>query len=172
VFLSVKDLELRDIEFSVVVPAGVDELDHHWRQAGPLEASGRAELASATLEEIRVQGHLHAGLEGDCDRCLEPIGLVVDTPFDVNYRPARFANPDAGEVEIAKSESDIAFYDGEGIELDEVLREQMMLSLPMQRLCRKDCRGICPVCGQNRNLADCDCHVKPADDRWAALKQI
>lgn len=172
-FISVQELELRSIEFSVAIPAVLDEvLDQRWRQAGPLEASGRAELSSAALEEIRVHGHLHAGMEGVCDRCLETIGLVVDTAFDVCYRPARFVNPEAAEVEIAEADSDIAFYQGDGIGLEDVLREQVMLAVPMQRLCREDCRGICAVCGQNRNLKPCDCQVKLADDRWAALKEI
>lgn len=170
---SVKELELRNIAFSVAFPDGLNEfLNPRWRQAGPLEAKGQAELASAALEEIRVCGRLHAGVEGECDRCLETINLVLDAPFDVSYRPARFANPDADEVEIAPGESEIAFYEGDGIVLEDVLREQVMLALPMQRLCKMDCRGICPVCGRNRNLEDCKCQLKPADDRWAALKEI
>ena len=47
-----------------------------------------------------------------------------------------------------------------------------LLSLPMQRICREDCQGICPICGQNRNLAECGCQVKTPDDRWAALRNL
>ena len=47
-----------------------------------------------------------------------------------------------------------------------------LLSLPMQRICREDCHGICPNCGQDRNLADCACEPRPADDRWSALKKL
>jgi uncharacterized protein len=173
VFLSLRELELRKVEFSVAVPAGLNEFpDQHWRQAGPIEAAGCARLESEALEEIRISGHLHTGMEGDCDRCLEAVGFVVDTDFDVCYRPARFADSGADEKEIEEAESNVAFYEGDGIELNDVLREQVILSLPMQRLCREDCRGICPVCGKNRNVANCGCCSKPADDRWAALKQI
>ena len=58
------------------------------------------------------------------------------------------------------------------MELDEVLREFVLLALPMQKLCSEGCKGICPVCGQNRNQQSCDCQTAPVDDRWAALKQL
>jgi len=173
VFLSLKELELRKIDFSVAIPAGqIDYQDLRLRQQAALEATGRAELLTATLQEIRVRGHLRVRMEGDCDRCLEAVVLTVETDFDVCYRPVGFAALGADEVEIGEAESDIAFYEGDGVELNDVLREQVVLSLPMQRLCGEHCRGICPVCGQNRNTVDCECQTKMVDDRWAALKQI
>jgi uncharacterized protein len=56
--------------------------------------------------------------------------------------------------------------------LKDILREFVLLSLPMQRICREDCHGICPVCGQNRNQAGCACESKKMDDRWSALKKL
>jgi len=56
--------------------------------------------------------------------------------------------------------------------LEVVLREQILLSLPMQRTCREDCKGICPACGTNRNRAGCGCLAKAPDDRWAALRDL
>ena len=64
------------------------------------------------------------------------------------------------------------FYEGDGLDLADVLREQIMLELPMQRVCHEDCLGICPVCGQNRNRAACDCHERRPDDRWARLRDL
>ncbi len=173
VFISLKELEIKDIEFTVEVPSGgIDYLGPRVRQKGPLKASGKAELSSDLLEEIRVHGHLSVDMEADCDRCLEPAAVAVDGDFDLGYRPARFAAPEGGEIAVDEAESDVAFYEGDGIELNDVLREYVLLSLPMRRLCAEDCKGMCPVCGQNRNLQPCDCHAKPSDDRWAALKQI
>ncbi len=172
-FISLKELELRSVAFSVAVAAGEIEFLDGLRQVGLLEAAGKAELQNAALEEIRVRGRLRTGMDGECDRCLDPARFAVEGEFDLRYRPARFAITAArDEVEIHGSESEIAFYDGEGIELNDVLREFVVLSLPMRKLCRGDCRGICPVCGRNRNASDCGCEAKPADDRWAALKQI
>ena len=90
-------------------------------------------------------------MEAECDRCLEDRPLSRSTlDFDLFYAPVE-AGPDSPEVALDTGESEIDFYQGEGLELEEVLREQILLALPMQRICREDCQGICPVCGQNRN---------------------
>ena len=75
-------------------------------------------------------------------------------------------------MEIDEGEAEIAFYEGSGLELKDILREYILLSLPMQRVCREDCLGICPVCGQNRNQNDCRCQSEAVDHRWAALKEL
>jgi uncharacterized protein len=76
------------------------------------------------------------------------------------------------KVVIEAEDSTIDFYEGEGLLLEDVLREQVLLALPMQRICRQDCKGICPICGQNRNRGDCGCKPVIVDDRWAALREL
>ncbi len=171
-FLSVKALEVRKVSFNTDFPPGeIDFLEDTIRQITPLHAEGEAELLDDTLGEIRIQGKLSVGLECDCDRCLEPVKFPVESQFDLFYRPMTEddAPPekalDAGEVEIG-------FYEDGGVELGEILREHILLSLPMQKICREECKGICPVCGRNRNTGSCECEVKPADDRWSALQAI
>lgn len=171
-FFSVRELELRKAHFDVSYPPGEIEFsDGNVRQLSPLKAEGSVELLGNTLGEIRVQGRLEVTMEADCDRCLETAQLPVTTDFDLFYRPdpVRHANE---EVEIDEGESQIAFYKGEGLELSDILREHILLSLPMQRVCSEACKGICPSCGQNRNQGDCGCTSKPVDDRWAALKKL
>lgn len=171
-FFSITDLELRKIHFDVDYPAGeIDFLDPALKQKGVLHAAGLAELLSNTLGEIRVRGHLTATIEVPCDRCLEPAAIPFDSDFDLFYRPAEMLTG-GGEVEIDEGEAELGFYEGEGLELADVLREFVLLQLPMQKVCRKDCKGICPVCGQNRNESTCRCRVQPADDRWSALKNL
>jgi uncharacterized protein len=172
VFFSVRELELRKAHFDVSFPPGeIEFYDHKLRQISPLKAEGSVELLGNTLGEIRVQGRLEVTMEADCDRCLEAARLPVATDFDLFYRPdpVRHANE---EIEIDEGESQIAFYKGEGLELSDILREHILLSLPMQRVCSEACKGICPSCGQNRNQGDCGCTSKPVDDRWAALKKL
>jgi uncharacterized protein len=135
-----------------------------------MEASGTAELKEA-LMEIEVTGHVSTKIEVACDRCLEPIAIPVDTDFDLVYLPAVYM-PKGDEIEVQEKEAEVGFYQGEGLELKDVLREQVLLSLPMHRVCRENCRGICPVCGQNRNTAECACHEELVDDRWAGLKNL
>lgn len=171
-FFSVKELEVRKLHFDVAIPpAEIEFFDPKLRQAGPLAASGKVELLAHTLGEIRVRGHLKVRMEADCDRCLEPAQFPIDSDFDLFYRPTvkRSAHE---EVAIDEGETEIGFYEGGGLELNDILREYVLLSLPMQRICSEACKGICPSCGQNRNLVECGCRPKPVDDRWSALKNL
>jgi uncharacterized protein len=140
------------------------------RQASSLRAEGSVEMVSDSLGEIRVKGHLTVRMDTDCDRCLEPASCPLDEDFELYYRPVEDGYGE--EKVLDEGEAQMGFYEGDGLELNDVLREFVLLSLPMQKLCREDCKGICPVCGQNRNLNPCDCQTEAADDRWAALKEI
>ena len=170
-FFSVKELEVKKIRFDVIFPPGEIRYDEGLRQATPLAVEGSAELLANTLGEIRIRGHVNVRMRSDCDRCLEPAEFPVDANFDLFYRPAARAEYEE-EVEIDEGENEVAFYEGGGIELKDVLREYILLSMPMQRICREDCQGICPICGRNRNLVHCGCEATLVDDRWAALKKL
>ena len=171
-FFSVKELELRKARFDVAIPPGeIDFGDKRLRQVNNIEAEGTAELLGNTLGEIRVRGHMLVKMEGECDRCLERTEFPLESDFDLFYRPATFGS-DSDEVSISPAESEVAFYEGGGIELNDILREYVLLSLPMQKICKEACLGICPVCGQNRNLNQCNCHEQFVDERWSALKNL
>jgi uncharacterized protein len=66
----------------------------------------------------------------------------------------------------------VSFYKDDTIDLGEVMREQFFLALPMKPLCRPDCRGLCPVCGKNRNIEQCECREEWTDPRLAPLKKL
>ena len=171
-FLSVKDLELRKIKFNKDFPPGeVDFLEDAIRQVTPLHAEGEAETISGSDGEIRIQGKLSVGMQCNCDRCLEAVPFQVDSPFDLFYSPAE-GEVMPGEIALATGDTEMSFYSGEGVELGEVLRDHLLITLPMRKLCREDCKGICQQCGQNHNLASCGCDAKPGDDRWSALREI
>jgi uncharacterized protein len=172
VFFRIRELELRKARFDVSSPPGaVELLDAKLHQRGMLHAAGSVELVSGTLAEIRVRGHLSVEIVAECDRCLEPALFPVDSDFDLLYRPATSVFPDE-EVKVDESDAEVGFYAGDGLELNDVLREQILLSLPMQRICRESCKGICPFCGGDRNVADCDCRLRQVDDRWDALRNL
>ena len=79
------------------------------------------------------------------------------------------------EVAIDEGEAEMGFYELPGLELEDILREQVLLQLPMQRVCSETCKGICPMCGANRNEVHCSAMptaTKPGDDRWKALKDL
>ena len=171
--LSVKEMELRKLPFEQVwQPGEIDFSDSGAKQTAPLTAKGVAELLPHTGGEIRVKGRVQTTMEAECDRCLGRATFPIDAPFDLFYRPADSAETQDEEVAIDEGEAEMGFYDMPGLELEEILREQVLLQLPMQRVCNEACKGICPVCGANRNETECQCEERPADDRWSALKNL
>jgi uncharacterized protein len=170
-FLSLKEMERGRVVFRETYPPGAIEFfDPQPRQAGELVVEGIAELSPALLG-ISVRGRLQVMMEAECDRCLEPVSLPIETGFELTYLPASVLRDDE-DVGIEEAEAEVGFYQGDGLDLADVLREQVLLALPMQRLCVEDCRGICPVCGQNRNRVACGCREELHDDRWARLRDL
>jgi uncharacterized protein len=175
-FFHIRDLEVRAGLFNVELgPGEIQFFDSKLRQIGPLRAAGKVELVTGALGEIRVKGRLSVEMEADCDRCLEAARFPVDSDFELYYRPVAEGYGEevtGADLAIDESEAEMGFYEGDGIELNDALREFVILSLPMQRVCSETCKGICPECGQNRNQKDCGCHTGAVDDRWAALKKL
>jgi len=170
-FLKISDMQMGKVRFSeTFAPGAIELFEPQLRQVEPLVAAGEAELLEATFE-IRVTGHLKTRIEIPCDCCLELVEFPIESAFSLLYRPAALS-PERDEVAIAGSEAEIDFYEGEGLELSDVLREQVLLLIPMHRVCREGCKGICPVCGTNRNQADCNCQQVVTDDRWAGLRNL
>ena len=176
-FLDIKDLELRPLDFEEEFQPNVIEFGDEVRQRTPLKTSGRAELVEEhhgkhqIIKDIRLRGRLSAGLELQCARCLDPVKQDVSRDFELLYRPL---GADAGrdELSVTDAEAEIGYYQGEGILLEDVLREQVLLALPLKITCRDDCKGLCAHCGKNLNQEQCSCAVPVEDPRWAALKDI
>jgi uncharacterized protein len=170
-YLSVKELEVRKIRFHTSFsPGSIEFQDTGLKQPAPLEVSGTAELNGA-IQEIRVRGNLVGKVECTCDRCLDAMRIDVSGEFDLFYRPAE-TEWDAPEAGLSADEAEVGFYEGAGLELSDVVREQVLLRLPMQHICQSGCKGICPICGRNRNVEPCGCHVEEIDERWQALRDL
>lgn len=170
--LSIKEMELRKIRFDeTFAPGQIDFSGESLEQQTALHAEGSAELLPHTEGEVRIKGKYSVQMGAVCDRCLGAARFPIETTFDLFYRPMSFIARDE-EVEIDEGEAELGFYEGGGIELEDILREQVLLALPMQRVCDEACKGICPVCGKNRNEGDCGCAPATADTRWSALKDL
>ncbi|MBZ5584676.1 MAG: DUF177 domain-containing protein [Acidobacteriia bacterium] len=171
-FLSVKEMEVRKVRFDETFdPGQIDFSGEDLQQGSPLHVTGTAELLAHSEGEVRIQGRYSVEMTAECDRCLGGARFPLDGSFDLYYRPmSDIAHEE--EVEIDEGEAEIGFYERGGMELEDILREQVLLALPMQRVCSDVCKGICPVCGKNRNETTCDCKVDSADDRWGALRNL
>ena len=122
-------------------------------------------------DRFRLVGSAKAELELVCGRCLEPFRLHVDAPFDVRYLPATAASNDEDE-QVEDEDLGTSYYRDDQIDLNELLREQFYLALPMKPLCQEDCKGLCPHCGTNLNTSTCTCAPAWEDPRLAALKAL
>jgi uncharacterized protein len=167
-FLDIHDLELHKIEFGESLAPGRIDCGPGIRQIAPLEVHGSAELVET---EIHLTGSLETVVERACDRCLEPTRREAKMDFDLFYRPIETIAK-GQDVEMTPDELDIGFYRGDGLLLEDVIQEQLLLALPMKNVCRSDCAGLCPQCGKNRNLGDCGCRQPAKDLRWAPLENL
>jgi uncharacterized protein len=125
--------------------------------------------ATRAAEKIQLVGSVNATVAFDCDRCLTPLSANVESSFDLLYLPPLGAGD---EHELRDDDLSIAFYQGQAIDVDDLVREQVELALPMARLCSVECRGLCPECGANLNQGECACAIEQIDPRWAALKDF
>jgi len=175
--IEVAELELHPIDFQEEFPPDAIDLGPDVRQITGLKTSGRAQLVEEhhgkrnIIKDIRLQGDLATRLELPCARCLDPVIQDVARPFDLLYRPL---GTDAGneELSVTAAEAEIGYYQGEGVLLEDALREQVLLAVPLKVVCREDCKGLCPTCGKNRNTEPCSCAPLAGDPRWSPLKEL
>ncbi len=173
----ISELEIEPIDFDLQFqPGAIDYIDEA-AQTGPLAAQGRAEVLhehrgpKEIVADIRLRGHFAGCFEIPCARCVEPVTIPLQADFDLLFRPIG-ADKGAPERSITAPETEIGYYQKDSLLLEDVLREQVLLSLPVRTLCKPDCKGLCPRCGQNRNSQVCSCEEGPSDPRWVALADL
>ncbi len=127
--------------------------------------------ASRFGDKVLVDGRATSVASLVCSRCLKKISFPVKVSFNVEYIPYReFAEED--EYELTREELDVSFYRDDEIDIGGLIREQMLLAVPMKPLCESDCRGICPKCGKNLNEGSCGCSTEEIDPRLTPLKRF
>lgn len=175
--ISLQELEQHRVDFQEEIGANLIDYGEDIHQIQPLRSSGHAELVEERrghrerIEDIRVVGDFSTRLQMNCARCLEPVTRDISGDFDLLYRP-RGADSGVDERTVPQDEAEVSYYTGEGVLLEDVLREQVLLAVPLKAVCREDCRGLCPHCGRNLNVEQCNCAEPLEDPRWSALKEI
>lgn len=135
-------------------------------------------ILSATLflsmegRDLESSGSFTAEGESACDRCSEPVTVRMEREFRTVFVPSDRGPSESGDLELRPGDLDIAFYDGAGIEVNDIFWEQVALCLPAKVLCREDCRGVCPGCGADRNRAKCDCAAETGRGPFDVLKTL
>lgn len=175
--IEIQQLQVHPLDFEEKLAPGQIDFGPELLQTGDLRAAGRAQLVEERhgkhqiIQDIRVNGELTATFQMACARCLEPVTQKLAHKFDLLYRPV---GADAGKEELSVTavEAEISYYEGDGLLLEDVLREQVLLAIPIKVICKEDCKGLCPHCGKSLNLAQCSCEEPVEDPRWSALKEI
>jgi uncharacterized protein len=171
-FVDLKDLGREKISFSASFEPGVVDFgSESIQQIGPIDWSASAERAG---DEIRIVGSLTTSLEIPCSRCLEPARITINKPFDLFFRQRDEDMFDEDEeVELGEADTRTAFFTGTQLVIADVLREQILLALPMKALCTVDCKGLCPHCGTNLNAAGtCNCPKENFNPHMDTLLEI
>jgi uncharacterized protein len=123
--------------------------------------------------EVTIKGRISATIELTCARCLKQYPEQLSDSFEIIYRPRFESTEEVGaEIELQEADLDLNYYEGESISVDQLLRDQLLLLLPVKPLCRPDCAGLCPSCGQDLNAGSCSCAPETVDPRLAILKQL
>ena len=173
----VTELEREPIDFDLTLPKETLDLGGEALQTGPLATTGRAEVIHEhrgpreIVADIRLKGHLNGDFEAPCARCVEPVIHPISADFDLIFRPVD-VDANSSERAIHAPDTEIGYYENGSLLLEDVLREQVLLALPAKTLCKPDCKGLCPRCGQNRNLIACSCGEGATDPRWNTLAEI
>ncbi len=166
------------VEWSQIPPEGLDlevreepcweGVEGLWLSLAPVEAFFHLErevngiLASGTFSTTAVVL---------CSRCSERVSVPVADSFSILYTEAREVFRDE-EVELSAAELDVDTMQDNRLDLTRLLRENVLLNLPLQPLCRADCRGLCPHCGVNLNESSCQCRVQETDPRLLPLQHL
>ena len=135
----------------------------------PLEVE--LDIQRAGARKYVLTGRLEGGLRVRCDRCLE----LFHRDLAISFRtflalPQEAASEE--EIELKEEDLDVAFRIGEEVDVLDIVREQVLLDQPMKRLCRDECRGLCPRCGHNLNQGPCGCPQEGGHPAFQKLKLL
>jgi uncharacterized protein len=169
-------IDLDDLGSETLTLEGVfapAEIDFSWDEltpVGPIDWEGSI---SEKDGEVRFVGRLSARVEQACVRCLDPVRHEIDRRFDLFFERREEAHFDSGdEVKLEEADTDTSFLVGAEFPVDEVIREQIVLALPMKPLCRAECRGLCATCGRNLNQGACGCTALPPNPAFEPLLDL
>jgi uncharacterized protein len=167
------------IELAQVPPEGLDlalpdedldlgASDGTWE--GPVRVRADMHVARSGRDFV-ITGSFSGGVELVCGRCLERFRFQADDRFDL-FCPLPDPDEDQDEHELTEDELDVTYVEDGRINTDQLLRESVLLSLPVQPLCHDACRGLCARCGANLNQGPCGCTEVGADPRLQVLRKL
>jgi len=155
--------------YDLYIPVSeLDQLDEGFDVVAPFQGTARFLWTKDHIMAV-VTGQTTVTLQ--CSRCLEPFHHTVHVQIEEAFIPTVDM---ASGLPIARDETDIAILIDEHhiLDLSEILRQSILLALPLTPVCSPECQGLCPTCGANRNREVCTCTTEAIDPRWSALRML
>lgn len=122
-------------------------------------------------EKVLIEGSVKITVSLQCSRCLKDFSCHLDIPFRDEFDPAEKL-AEEGEHELKHGDLDLDYYKNDEIDVAALVKEQVLLALPMKPVCSKECRGICPICGTDLNEGSCRCKTVKIDPRLTPLEKL
>jgi len=129
-------------------------------------------VLSVDAGDILADGSFSAEGEAPCDRCTEPVAVRFGKAFNILLTPRSRGPAGSGPIELREEDLDVGYYDGTGVEVNDIFWEQVALEIPAKVVCSEDCRGVCPACGANRNREACSCGTQDSPGPFEVLKNL
>ena len=117
-----------------------------------------------------IKGELSAIIDSECSRCLEQTSVPIGGNFAYTLEPDKTETRE--DVELTAEDLEISHYAGEFIDFTSIICEQILLQIPIKKLCAEDCKGLCQRCGMNLNNSSCNCHLLAGNNRMDVLKNF
>ena len=154
--------------YELYIPVSeLDQLDDGFDVVAPFRGNARLLW---TNERILVLVSGDTAIAMQCSRCLEPFEQPVHVEIEEAFIPTvDLATGQLLQTDAEDEDEALLINEHHILDLSEILRQSILLALPMTPLCKPDCKGFCPVCGANLNVESCTCQTEEVDPRWAAL---
>lgn len=134
----------------------------------PLQSEVRVSKAG---QSVLMKGRVQTHLKLRCVRCLKEFSFPVSSTFELTLHPLKETSF-AEEAELGEENMESGFFEGGEIHLSEIACEQIFLEMPYQPLCQEECKGLCPICGEDLNLTSCECVKDEFGSSFSVLQKL
>ena len=140
--------------------------------AAPIKTYLRAQRIGDMIE---IDGDIEASVYLPCNRCLQLFETPLKSHFAFTYMrraPDAIENSEPQEIELSTEDMGIVYFQGEKINLEDTIQEQVVMAFPLRALCKQDCKGLCPKCGADLNEDSCNCDRRSSPGKFAVLNNL
>ena len=169
-FIEIEDLKQEPLHVQHVFPIGEIRFSHE--DAGLTEPVAVDFVLTHQDRDLRVNGTVETNIRFRCSRCTKEFSKFFAASFDLTYLPQPKWSNEGAEIELKYEDMEIAYYDGIALDVNLMILEQIELAMPMNFVCREDCRGLCYKCGADLNEGTCLCKNEETDSRLSVLLEF